>query len=348
MGGVNEASIKALEAYIAEVSGASSAQIQSLEMLSGGAIQENWALDVEISGGPLAGDLAAVLRTNAPSGVDESLNRSQEFSILKAAFEAGVTVPEPLWLEKTGSVSGKPFFIMRRVKGVTLGHKLVKMVAADAYGGGRSHLAESLSRELALLHSLRPPRSDLDFLPPPPENPALAWVSRCRDHLDRLSSSYPALEWALRWLERNAPPPPSAGLVLCHNDFRIGNIMVDTTGVTGILDWEFAGWGDPLQDVGWFCAKCWRFGADEFEAGGIAARDHFVASYESAAGVQVDPEQVFYWEVAAHARWATIAAQQGFRFASGAQQDSLELALTAHIVPELEYEMLMMTEGRNA
>ena len=44
----------------------------------------------------------------------------------------------------------------------------------------------------------------------------------------------------------------------------------------------------------------------------------------------------------AHMRWAVIALQQGDRFVSGGERN-LELALTAHIVPELELEILRQT-----
>ena len=42
-----------------------------------------------------------------------------------------------------------------------------------------------------------------------------------------------------------------------------------------ILDWEFAAWSDPDEDLGWFCLGCWRFGAYAQEAGGIGRRDVF-------------------------------------------------------------------------
>ena len=48
----------------------------------------------------------------------------------------------------------------------------------------------------------------------------------------------------------------------------------------------------------------------------------------------------------AHLRWAVIALQQAERHRSGSQR-SLELALTAHIVPELEQEILDLTAGRS-
>src|SRR5439155_782636 len=78
-----------------------------------------------------------------------------------------------------------------------------------------------------------------------------------RVYLDRHPNPRPVLEWAIRWLETHIPPP--LGPVLCHRDFRTGNYMLDSTELTGILDWEFAGWGDPDEDIGWFCCKGWRF-----------------------------------------------------------------------------------------
>jgi aminoglycoside phosphotransferase (APT) family kinase protein len=118
--------------------------------------------------------------------------------------------------------------------------------------------------------------------------------------------------------------------------------MVDEHGLTAVLDWEFSAWGDPLEDIGWFCAKCWRFGQPG-EAGGIGAREDFYRGYESVADKRLDRSLVHYWEVMAHLNWAAIAIQQAERHVSG-EERSLMLALTGHIVPELEYEVLAMTE----
>ncbi len=64
--------------------------------------------------------------------------------------------------------------------------------------------------------------------------------------------------------------------------------MVDEAGLTAILDWEFAGWGDPAQDLGWFCAACWRFGRLDKEAGGIGSREAFERGYLAGGGQPVD------------------------------------------------------------
>jgi aminoglycoside phosphotransferase (APT) family kinase protein len=119
--------------------------------------------------------------------------------------------------------------------------------------------------------------------------------------------------------------------------------MVDGTRLTGILDWEFATWSDPYEDLGWFCARCWRFGAWDKEAGGMGSRAAFYRGYERAAGAAVDPARVAYWEVMAAVRWAIIALQQVERHYSG-KQSSLELALTGRMVPEMELDMLMQID----
>jgi hypothetical protein len=46
----------------------------------------------------------------------------------------------------------------------------------------------------------------------------------------------------------------------------------------------------------------------------------------------------------AHVNWALISVQQAQRHVSG-EESSLLLALTAHITPELELEILNMTRG---
>jgi aminoglycoside phosphotransferase (APT) family kinase protein len=142
----------------------------------------------------------------------------------------------------------------------------------------------------------------------------------------------------LSWLEGNAHD--TWDITLCHADYRTGNYMVDAGELTGILDWEFATWSDPAEDLGWFCARCWRFGAWSREAGGVGERADFYRGYEQVSGNTVDHHRVRYWEIMAAVRWAVIALQQAERHLSG-EQSSLELALTGRMVPEMELDLLM-------
>jgi aminoglycoside phosphotransferase (APT) family kinase protein len=330
----------AVERFIAGAADASSVEIRKATLLSGGAVQENWLIETQCVGGPHHGLSSLVLRCDSPTaGVAISHNRVEEFALLRSVFDAGVTVPEPLWLCEDRTVIGRQFFIMRCIGGISAGHLLAK---SARYSSHRTGLAERLGKELAKIHAIRPPQPGLEFLSPPDDAPARRRVREYRRFLDSCPTAYPALEWGLRWLERHAPAQNL--ITLCHGDYRTGNYMVDENGLTGILDWEFAGWSDPREDIGWFCAKCWRFGNVEAEAGGIGKREDFYRGYENESNTRIEPASIKYWEVMAHLKWAIIALQQAGRQMSG-EENSLLLALTGHIVPELEWEILNLTEN---
>lgn len=323
-----------LAAWLSEAAGAP-VSIRAASLLTGGAIQQNWALSVTRGGAPEEW----VLRTDNAATLAVSLPRLEEFALFEAAHAAGVTVPEPLFACADTAILGAPFFVMRRVAGSATAHRLAK--AAAGQGGGDA-LVAALGRELARIHRITPPRADLGFLGTPPEDAGLAFVASMRARLDAAGTPRPVLEWGLDAMARHAPPPLPA--VLNHNDFRTGNLMVEDGRLTAVLDWEFAGWGDPHADMGWFCAPCWRFGNRSLEAGGLGARAAFLAGYAAESGAPPDAARLPFWELAASLRWAVIAADQGARHLSG-QERGLELALTAHIIPDLELDILRQVAG---
>jgi len=325
--------VDALARFIREHAGTQAVEVQH-RRLGGGAIQENHALDVSIGSGPMAGTHHWVLRTDAPSGVEVSHSRECEHRLLAAAHAAGMIVPEPLWACRDERILGRPFYIMERVGGTADGRRLVQYDWSDPQ---RLDIVATLGRQLAVLHAIDVNRAGLDFLAPPGAPPALARISEYRGYLDALADPQPILEWGLRWLELNAPGDNES--VLCHCDFRTGNIMIDGDRVTGILDWEFAGISSPVEDLGWFCARCWRFGADRHQAGGIGNREDFVAAYEEASGRRIDRDALAWWQIMAEVRWGVIALQQAARHMS-AREPSLELALTGWMVPEMEMNIL--------
>ena len=331
-----------LARFLAEANGADRVEITALELLPGGAIQENWGLDAVFAGGRLAGAQRLVLRTDALTGIPSSLGRIEEFAVLQAAFAAGVKVPEPLFACADPSVFGKPFFVMRRVAGAASGREITTDPALEPALPG---IAYRLGEQLARLQTIRPPRPDLGFLPSPSETSPEAQIAGFRAYLDRHPQPRPVLEWAIRWLETHVPAPLAP--VLCHRDFRTGNYMLDCASggaeVTGILDWEFAGWGDPDEDIGWFCCKGWRFARLDRAAGGIAERAPFYAGYESAAGRRLDPERVRFWEIFANVRWAVIALQQSDRYLRGGARD-LSTAIIGRRAGECELELLMLLD----
>jgi aminoglycoside phosphotransferase (APT) family kinase protein len=316
-------------------------RILEWQKLAGGAIQQNIAARAQVDAGPWAGRHRWVVRTDAPSGVAVSHSREQEFALLSVAHRAGVRVPRPLWCH--AAVDGLPsYFVMEHVEGIAAGHRLTK--------GGAIPDAAALTRDLAVnlacLHGIVPPAPGLEFLGAPPASPAGEFLGRCREYLDHwhatIGTPQPVLEWALRYCAQSMPP---AGRVcLLHHDYRTGNFLVAEGRLAAVLDWEFAGWGDPLEDIGWLFARCWRFARPDRIVGGIGDPGVFLDAYNASAGTCYAELDTRYWQLVAHLRWSVIALQQAERHLSG-REPSLELALTGRILPELELEMLNLVHS---
>jgi len=325
---------QALAGYLRRQCGAQSAEVLEFSRLTGGAIQDNHALTVRMTGGSHPGEHRLVVRSDAPSRIASSLGRVQEFHILEAAHAAGLTVPQPLWLCEDTSVLGRHFFIMRRAPGTSAPRAFLR----GALGAEQARsLTRRLGEELARLHRVHPPRPELEFLTRPDAPPAFHRIRVCQEALRRIADPHPVLEWALDWLAGHAPV--SHDLALCHCDFRTGNYMVHEGRLSAVLDWEFAAWSDPYEDLGWLCCRSWRFGAPEREVGGLGDKLDLFAGYESVSGRPVDARRVEYWEVVGLVRWAIIALQQAGRHLSG-EEPSLELALTGRMVPEMEFDLI--------
>lgn len=327
-----------LKGWLAGHFGAEAADITVLARLSGGAIQENWRLDVTLAGGRRPGAHQWVLRTDAASAIATSLSRAQEFAVLGVAHGAGVAAPEPVVLCEDDSVIGRPFYLMGRGAGTAQARTITRDPALAGFGPA---LAARLGEELACLHRITPPQPGLGFLAVPEGHAALARIARYRADLDALPGGHPVLEFALNWLEDHLPP--RGDIVLCHTDFRTGNYMVDGGRLTVILDWEFAGWSDPDEDIGWLTARCWRFGNDALAVGGIAGLQPFLEGYERVSGRRVSREALPFWQVMAELRWAIIALQQAERCNSGTEITQ-ELALSGVMPPEMELNILNLID----
>lgn len=324
----------ALEAWAAKATAAQKVEVARAEKLSGGAVQENWRIDVLVEGGLHAGAHRWALRTDAAASLAVSLDRTAEFGVVSAAHEAGVKVAAPIARCEDAGIIGAQFMIQAFVMGEGQGRRLTRDPHVDEWG---PHVARQLGEELAKVHRIRPERGGLGFLPQPMLSPAKSEVARLRAALDNAADPRPALEYVLTWLHDN--DPGSDVLTLVHGDYRTGNYLVDEGDLAAILDWEFAHWGDPHEDIGWLTAKCWRFGQNAKAAGGIAPLAPFLEGYRSVAHNGIDESLLPYWQILAAARWAAIAVLQGDRYRLGGE-NSLELALTGLMVSELELECL--------
>ncbi len=328
----------ALEAFLARAAGTSDVQVVRWSKLAGGAIQQNLLIECTLADGPHAGMRRWVLRTDAPSVVASSRSRAEEFAVLRLAYAAGVAVPEPHFLHPADDAL-PTFFVMEYCEGVAAAHVLTRDGAvADPAG-----LLRDAGANLARIHAIAVESGLLQWLGPRPEAPTRDVLLQARAYLDhwreRFGDSYPALEWGIHaWLQR---APEHEDVVFTHRDFRTGNLLVVDDRIRAIFDWEFAGWGNPLEDLGWICAPCWRFNGRQRVAGGIGAAADLLAGYNAARGTAWREPDLVPWEALAQVRWAIIALQQAERYLAGGER-SLELALTGRLLPELEYDLLQL------
>ena len=326
---------EALQGFLAHASGEPGLEITGLAKLAGGTVQQNWRVEAAWPGGTARW----VLRTAEAQGVEDSLGAAHEFEVMKVAHAAGVRLPTPRWLCVDASVIGQDFFVMDCLDGAAEPHKLF----AAALDRHRDTIIEDVGEQLGRLHTVTPEPGALPFLTPPPAQVALDTVARLRAYLDQHELPHPAIEFGLRWLERNAPPAEAA--VLCHGDFRTGNYMVHDGRLQGILDWELGHWGDPHEDLGWFCQRFFRFGKVGKEAGGMTNREPLLRGYQRTSGRTIDPSVMAYWDIMANVKWAVVSLQQAARYTSGAV-DAFELALVGLGTAEMEMEALELIGRR--
>ncbi len=257
-----------------------------------------------------------------------------QFELLRIAHAHGVPVPEPLMQLVPADGLGRGY-VMAWVAGETLPKKLLH---DPAYAGARDVFVTQAGAILARLHAIDPAKSALLAEVPDSIDPLAAQYAHYRNY----GELHPALEYAFRWLQRERPP--STVKVLLHGDFRNGNMIVGTDGIRALLDWECAHLGDPLEDLGWFCARPWRFGLVDRQAGGFDTRDALYAAYAAAGGQPVDRVAARWWEIFAQVRWALFNVMQIYGHLQGRRSPAY--AACGRNTCLIEYDLLQTIAGQ--
>ena len=320
--------------------GATAVVVQAIEPLAGGACQDNLRVDLVVTGGPEEGERRLVLRADAPSALAGSLDRRAEYAVIAAAREAGVRTPRARFLMEGALARPGWAYLLDFVGGTAVGRQVLDRPELAA---ARAALASELAVQLSLIHTVTAGAGP-GVLPIPgaaadPAFEALGFLDR---RLDAIEEPFVALELITRWLRRHAPLD-SGERVLVHGDFRVGNFMVAPAGLTAVLDWEFAHYGAPEEDVAWIAVRDWRFGKVDRPVGGFADRAPFHAAYSAASGRSLDPARVHWWEVFGNARWAAGCLDQAERYRSGPQKD-LELLAIGRRGIEMAWEAMRLID----
>jgi aminoglycoside phosphotransferase (APT) family kinase protein len=300
-------------------------RVERLERLSGGASRETWALDVAAPGGTRSLILQR-LRAGTVAGGPGMVG---EAALIRAAHDLGVPVPRVLAADG-GEAIGAPCIVMERLEGETIARKLLR---DDEWAVARGRVVDQAGAALAAIHRIDPSVA--------PSLRAADQLEEMRALLDGFGTPLPAFELALRWLREHRAPSPRQAVV--HGDFRLGNLLIDGHGLAGVLDWELSHVGDPVEDLGWFCVRAWRFGSP-LPAGGMGTREALLDAYARAGGAAVDLEELRWWEVLGTLKWGLICIVQSQVHLGGAVR-SVELAAIGRRVCENEWDVLSLLPG---
>lgn len=299
-----------------------SVRVQEVRRLSGGASRLTWEVLTEPGG-------AVIVQQERPGSVGANLAMATQSLLLGEAARCGVPVPEVL---AAGQDSAAAFVVLDRVDGESLPKRV--RVAADALIA-RGELTRQIGAACARVHSMEPRCA--------PELSEADPLHSMRLLLDGIGEPHPAFELGLAQLERTRPAARSS--VVVHGDFRMGNLLVGPSGLSAVLDWELAHLGSPIEDLGWFCARAWRFGSPS-RAGGVGTVEALLAGYREAGGEPPDPAELDWWEAYACLRWGLICVLQASVHLSGLHR-SVELAAIGRRAAECEEDLLELVAGHS-
>lgn len=251
-----------------------------------------------------------------------------QFEVMRlAATLTDVPVPPVRWLEDSGEVLGRPFFLMDRVDGVvppdvmpyTFGNNWL----ADATPEQQRLLQDNTIEVLAALHSIPHAQNTFGFLldVDPPGDTALrrhfGWLRQWYEFAVADLGRSPLVERGLAWLEQHFPDDVAATEpVLVWGDSRIGNVLYQDFRPVAVLDWEMATVGPRQLDVAWIIFAHMVFQ----ELAGLAGlpgmpdflrEDQVRDTYHEQTGVDVGDLHWFY--VYSGVVWACVFMRTGAR-----------------------------------
>ena len=318
---MSETLARALEQVLDPVLG--EVTVESLRALTGGASRITWAFDAVADG-----RRGLILRTGA--GDDIHAGMELEAQVQQRAAAAGAPVPHILTADDAPAALGNPYLICDAVAGETIAPRILRGLDDAA----RARLLDQCAAALAAIH-----RADHDGIGLEPIDELAGWRAR----LDEIGDTTATFEWTFRRLADSRPAPSPVQLV--HGDFRMGNLIVDDSGLAAVLDWELTHIGEVYEDLAWFCIRAWRFGAPETRgAGGLGRIETFLQAYEQASGAAVDRDTFRWWLTVATLRWGVICRHQAERHLSG-EARSVELAAIGRRVSETEWDILDLMSG---
>jgi aminoglycoside phosphotransferase (APT) family kinase protein len=305
-----------------QVPDADDVRIEGLDRVHFGHSAEMMMLSVVTRHGDEDNRQDAVLRLRPkPPALLEPYDLVRQFTILRALANTPVRVPRALWLEETGDVLGRPFFVMERATG-----QVYEMEApADVADSTVVRMCQSLVEQLAAIHTVDLTQTGLDALDDGGDHLAREldhWAAETnRVKRDRL----PALE-RLQQALRAGTPKPCPNVTLVHGDAKPGNFAFTDGEVSAVFDWEMTTVGDPLTDIGWL-EMLWMQPVGINSHPAAPGIDALLEHYESVSGIKIQNRS---WYRAFNAYKMAVICLIGAMLIEDGHSDDQKLVLAAY------------------
>jgi aminoglycoside phosphotransferase (APT) family kinase protein len=312
--------------------------IVDVQQIPGGASRETYRLSAEFVENGAATRRGFILRRDPPSSLIDT-DRAWEFRTYAAVYPTDVPVPEPLILEENPGELLRPFSITAEIPGC---ESAIATFNVPPYSELKEHIGTQKWSILGRLAAMDPAALGVTQFMEVPDVGGCAqreldyWAGVIE--ADALHPQPIAAE-AIRWL-RKRMPPPAQKLALVHGDYRSGNFLYDPAGtIKGVLDWEMAHIGDPLEDLAWSLDPLWGW-PERHLAGALLPRKQAIAIWEAASGLECDPAAFRWWQVFASVKAVAIWISSTEDFANGSTKEPI-LAMAGWVMTDRQNRILV-------
>ena len=200
---------------------AKSAKLISWQVMKGGSSTDVFLLKIQQKNEILK----YVLRTQGSKPAENSTK--VEFALLNSLHLQNIPVSRPIYLDTSCNIIDKPFMIMTYLDG-----------DIDSPDNKDLNSISKMVEALKVIHGI-----DVSALPK---------LSLRIDPLINIETLLPSgAKWddLKTFLLSLSSQRYKGKSVLLHGDFWSGNILWENNEIVGILDWEYAAFGDPLYDL---------------------------------------------------------------------------------------------------
>ena len=312
-------------------------KIVGIQQIPGGASRETYRIAATFRENGVETQRGYIFRRDPPSSLIDT-NRALEYRTYAAVYPTSVPVPEPLILEESPGELERPFSVMAEIAGCETS---IANFATPAYLPLREKIGTQKWSILGRLATMDPVQLGVTKFMEAPDRAACA-----RRELDYWAGviaadslhPQPIAAAAIRWLKRS--PPPAQKLCLVHGDYRSGNFLYDASGtIRGVLDWEMAHIGDPLEDLAWSLDPLWGW-PERHLAGGLLPRRRAVQIWQEASGLQFDADAFRWWQVFASIKGLAIWISSTEDFANGSTKEPI-LAMAGWVMTDRQNRILV-------